>query len=366
MTVAYSPSAIAKASTTAAATSSRAVAVWLFSCCAMIFAMVLIGGITRLTESGLSIVRWEPIGGALPPLSAADWQILFDQYRETPQFRFVNPTMSLAEFETIFWWEYIHRLWGRAIGLVFVVPLLWFWARGQISRSLRWPMVGFFALGAVQGAIGWWMVASGLKDVPWVSPYRLTTHLGFALVLYSGLLWVGMGVWRQSAVAPTALAGIARDSAVSRVARVATGLVFLTILAGGFVAGLDAGLIYNEFPLMGSGLVPSDYRDELLSWVANLFENRAAVQFHHRILAVITVIGALSFAIIAWRRSLDTITRRLAVAFAVTALVQMVLGIATLILQVPVWLGATHQAGAVILLTLGLIACYRQSKGRLA
>lgn len=325
------------------AAANRAVAVWLFVCCAMIFAMVVIGGVTRLTESGLSIVQWQPLGGAIPPLSAADWQEAFRQYQASPQYLQVNKGMSLTEFQGIFWWEFIHRLWGRLIGLVFLVPFLWFWATGRLNRSMRLPLATLFVLGGVQGAIGWWMVASGLKDVPWVSPYRLTLHLGMAVMIYGIALWMALG-----------LLGIERHRKAGHGARrlswIVFGLVSCTVLAGGFVAGLDAGQIYNEFPTMGDGLVPPDYRNQALSWLANSFENHAAVQFHHRVLAMTSVAGVILLWLVARSRPL-VLNALLAWVF-----VQAGLGIATLLAHVPVHLGAAHQAGALILFTLALVA----------
>lgn len=326
----------------------------------MIFAMVVIGGVTRLTESGLSIVEWQPIGGTIPPLSQAQWQTAFEQYQATPQFHFVNPNMIVDDFRQIFWWEYIHRLWGRLIGAVFLVPLIVFWLRGRLDRSLRWPLAGFFLLGGMQGAIGWWMVASGLKDVPWVSPYRLTLHLGFALALYIGLFWVATSLWqrgRQPMAEPA-------PNALLALSRAALALVFTTILAGGFVAGLRAGQIYNEFPMMGDGLVPSDYVSPSLSWLRNFFENPAAAQFDHRLLAITTVLTVLALCWLVWRRVSDGATRLGVSLLAAMVLIQMSLGIATLLSHVPVWIGALHQAGAVTLLTLAVWSVHRLRQGR--
>lgn len=328
------------------------VALWLYACCAMIFAMVVIGGVTRLTESGLSIVQWQPIKGTLPPLNAAEWQTAFEQYRATPQFRFVNASMTIDEFRQIFWWEYIHRLWGRLIGFVFLIPLIVFWVRGKLDRTLRAPLVVFFLLGGMQGVIGWFMVASGLKDVPWVSPYFLTLHLGFALALYTGLFWVATTLWQERKL-------LRAPRAVSALAKTALALVFTTILAGGFVAGLRAGQIYNEFPLMGDGLVPPDYLSASIPWARNFFENPAAAQFDHRLLAITTVLTVLTLGAIVWRRIADATARLGVTLLAAMVLIQMTLGIATLLSHVPVWLGALHQAGAVTLLSLAVWSVHR-------
>ncbi len=336
----------------AARPANRAVGIWLLACCAMIAAMVVIGGITRLTESGLSIVRWEPLGGAIPPLDTADWQRLFDDYRQSPQYRQLNQGMALDDFRTIFWWEYVHRLWGRLIGVAFLLPFVCFVATGRIARRLRTPLAAIFALGALQGVLGWWMVTSGLKDVPWVSPYRLTAHLALALLIYAATLWIALGLLR----APTSPA----RPALRRVAWTIAALVFVTMLAGGFVAGTDAGLIYNTFPWMGDGLVPPDYRNPAFGWLENAFENHPAVQFHHRVLALATVAAIVAFWLAARRHRGARAARDGLIALA---LVQAGLGIATLLLRVPTALAALHQAGAVALLTVALLAAHGLSGG---
>ncbi|MFD2263283.1 COX15/CtaA family protein [Lacibacterium aquatile] len=305
--------------------------------------MVVIGGITRLTESGLSITEWKPLGGAIPPLNAADWEEQFRLYRESPQYIHVNAGMSLEEFKGIFWWEWIHRFWGRLIGFVFLIPLLAFWIRGKLSRGLAAPLFGLFVLGGLQGALGWYMVVSGLNDVPWVSPYRLAAHLGLALVLYVACFWLGVRLWGTQRVTVQLKLKIGSHSVLA--------LIFVTILAGAFVAGLDAGMIYNEFPKMGDGLVPPDYRNPALSWFSNIFENHAAVQFHHRVLATLTVLGVVAFALRIWR---VPALRGGAICLLAAVALQYCLGIMTLLAQVPVSLGATHQGGAVVLLTAAL------------
>jgi cytochrome c oxidase assembly protein subunit 15 len=325
-------------------TAAGPVSVWLLACAFLIFLMVVIGGITRLTESGLSIVEWKPLGGAIPPLTEADWQETFRLYKESPQYRQVNAGMSLEDFKGIFWWEWIHRQWGRMLGFAFLIPLLVFWWRGMIGRELRLPLIGLFVLGGVQGAIGWWMVASGLKDVPWVSPYRLATHLGVALLILSLCLWIGLGLR-----AP-------RGPARVRGGFTLVALIALTVLAGAFVAGLDAGLIYNEFPRMGEGLIPADYRNPALGWLANAFENHAAVQFHHRVLASLTGLAALTYAVWGWQKVPEA--RPALAALAMTVCLQYTLGILTLLHHVPVSLGAAHQGGAVLLLSAALWVCH--------
>ena len=306
-----------------------------------------------LTESGLSITEWQPIGGAIPPLSQADWHSLFDEYRASPQYAMLNQGMDIQGFKTIFWWEYVHRLWGRLIGFVFLVPLLWFVVRRRIPRALVPWLLLLFLLGGMQGAIGWWMVASGLDQGPFVSAYRLTIHLGFALLLYAAMLWLALSLWRGAppATAPTAL----RAGSIAILL-----LAFMTILAGGFVAGSHAGLIYNEFPTMGDGLVPPDYRNPALGFWRNAFENQAAIQLHHRILASTTVLAVLAFAGLLWRR-LPSL-RAEAAALGAMVLLQFALGVSTLLLQVPLPLAVLHQAGAALLLSLAVVAAERLTR----
>lgn len=321
-------------------TRTTAVGIWLAVVCGMVFVMVLLGGATRLTESGLSMVEWQPFT-VLPPLTEAQWQDTFTDYQDSPQYRLKNHGMTLAEFKGIFWLEYVHRLWGRAIGFVVLLPLLWFAVRGALSRPLAWRMGGLFVLGGLQGALGWFMVASGLVDRPEVSQYRLAAHLGLAVVLYGALVWTAL-TWRHPAGAP---------SITGRRALALAAMVFVTVISGAFVAGLDAGLVYNTFPLMDGRLVPTGLH-MLSPWWANHFENVTMVQFQHRGLAVGTVIAAL---VLRWwlRDRLPSRRARLAAdAMAAMALVQAGLGILTLLLAVPMPLGVAHQGGALLLLTL--------------
>jgi heme a synthase len=320
----------------------RAGAIWLVCCCAMIFAMVVIGGITRLTESGLSITEWKPVTGALPPLSAEDWRREFELYRQIPQAQTVHVGMTLDEFKTIYFWEYLHRLWGRLIGLVYAIPLVWFAARRKIPAGLFWPLAGIFGLGALQGVIGWWMVTSGLSVRTDVSQYRLVIHLGLALVIYVATLWTALGLM-------SAERGDEASPGLRAAASAALALVFITALSGGFVAGLDAGLAYNTFPLMDGELVPSGYAHLSPFWL-NWFENATAVQFNHRLLAI-TTFAVASGTWLAWRQAAGGTIRRLLDLLLAAGCLQVALGIATLLLAVPVALGALHQAGAVLLLT---------------
>ena len=335
------------ARTEAAAPILRAVAAWLFLCCGMIFVMVVIGGITRLTLSGLSITEWQPVTGILPPLSAASWVAEFEKYQQIPQYRLINAGMSLAEFQTIYWWEYVHRLWGRLIGFAYALPFLYFWLRGQLPRRLAWPLAGIFALGAAQGLLGWYMVESGLADRVEVSQYRLVAHLALALAIYALTLWIALGLFVERPRAEVA-AGWRRG------AEGVIGLVALTIVAGGFVAGLHAGLIYNTFPLMDGSFVPAGYA-ELQPWIRNWFENVSAVQFDHRVLAMTTIAAAVLLWIAGRHATLPRSARLALHALLAAAALQFALGLSTLLLVVPIPLAAAHQAGAVLLLTAAIV-----------
>jgi cytochrome c oxidase assembly protein subunit 15 len=330
----------------------RAVAIWLFLCCAMIFVMVVLGGVTRLTHSGLSIVEWQPLFGWIPPLSDAAWQDAFRKYQATPEFEQLNHAMTLAQFKPIFWMEYTHRLWGRLIGVVFLVPFAVFAAQRRIAPRLRPRLVAIFVLGLLQGGMGWYMVKSGLVQRPDVSQYRLAAHLGIAFVIYAYIFWLALDL----AYGGTRDRAPANIAALRRHASALAALVFVTALAGAIVAGTDAGFAYNTFPLMDGRIVPEGMF-ELSPWYLNFFENIAAVQFAHRAIALTTFALIVLFWFEARRVSGSA---RVAVnhlgAFAV---LQVALGISTLLLAVPVPLAAAHQAGALLLFTSALWTAHR-------
>ena len=322
------------------------VAAWLLACCALVFAMVVVGGATRLTHSGLSIVEWQPLVGALPPLDDAQWAETFGKYKLTPEFKLRNHDMTVEGFKSIFWWEYFHRLLGRLIGVAFFLPFLYFWLRGRLDRPLGWKLAGIFVLGGLQGAMGWYMVKSGLVDDPRVSQFRLTAHLGLALLIHAAMFWVAHQILRPgSSGAPAGLrrAGLAFAAAV-----------FAMALTGGFVAGIRAGFAYNTWPLMNGHWVPPEIL-MIEPWWMNFGYNMATVQFVHRTLALAVLAGA---AILAWRvfawRGATSESRLAAGALAVATLSQVALGIATLLMVVPVGLGTAHQGGAVVVLTAAL------------
>ena len=342
--------------TTVLTPSLHPVATWLLICCTLVFTIVVVGGITRLTRSGLSIVEWKPIAGMLPPLSLADWQEAFARYQQTPEFAKVNHAMTLAEFEFIFWWEWVHRQLGRLIGIVFLLPFVWFAIRGRITGSLPWKLAGIFVLGGLQGAMGWYMVQSGLVDDPRVSQYRLTAHLGIAFLIFASMLWVALDLLfprnegRNGGQTP--IGPVQRMSPVTDGLRHAgtalVALVFLMILSGGFVAGIHAGHAYNTFPLMNGHVVPPEIFMLSPAW-RNFFENMATVQFDHRAIAWILAISVPAFWLVSRRHALSTRARRATNLLLAMLAVQIVLGISTLLLVVPVPLAALHQAGAVLL-----------------
>ncbi len=321
------------------------VAIWLLICCALVFAMVVLGGVTRLTGSDLSMVDWKPVTGVLPPLTEAEWLKTFEMYQQSPEFQKVNSHMDVEAFKGIFWLEFLHRLLGRLIGVVFFVPFLVFVAKGYIGKH-EWPKyLLMFVLGGMQGLIGWYMVKSGLVNDPHVSQYRLTTHLVAAFLIYAYMFWVALSLWwpRSSSKRHpwfgTALA--------------LTSLVSITIVSGGFVAGLKAGKIFNTFPMMGDYWIPPGVMALEPAW-RNLFDNPATVQFDHRILAIATFFVVVTF----WTRirKVDLPARAATAVHGLLAalLVQVSLGILTLLYFVPTALAATHQAVAMLLFTAAL------------
>lgn len=327
----------------------KALPIWLFFSAFMVFAMMVIGAITRLTESGLSMVEWRPLIGALPPMDEAEWQRVFELYQQSPEYKHKNSWMGIDDFKNIFFWEWFHRLWGRLIGVVFALPLIWFWIRGVIPGGYRLKMLGMLVLGGLQGLMGWYMVKSGLVDNPAVSHYRLAAHLSLAMLIMALLIWLGLS-----------LAG-AKRTAHSVLYKHGWAVLFVltfTIFWGAFTAGLDAGLLYNDsFPAMGGGWLPPDI-NQLEPFGLNFLENPSGVQFMHRWLAITAVLAALSF----WANGiLKGAAFPLLHALGGMALVQFLLGLATLFSGVNIHTAAAHQAGAAILLGL-LVACLHRLK----
>lgn len=328
----------------------RVMAAWLLVIAAMVFAMVVLGGVTRLTHSGLSMVDWRPVTGWLPPLTEAEWERTFEAYRQFPEYQKENLGMTLREFQGIFWLEYLHRLWGRLIGVAFAVPLVVFAVRGWVDRRLAPKLVLMFILGGLQAVLGWYMVKSGLVDRPDVSQYRLTAHLGLALLIYGYIIWTAMAL-----LAPEPLD--APRKRPWRFAAVLVVLIFVTAMSGGFVAGLDAGFAYNTFPLMDGELIP-EHLFALQPLYLNPFEDVTTVQFNHRILALVTLATVFVFWVIARRAPLPARALRSVDVLLFVAVAQVALGIATLLMIVPISLAAAHQGGAVVLLTAALWSAF--------
>ena len=332
----------------------RAVGIWLLVCAAMIFVMVLLGGITRLSGSGLSIMEWKPLMGALPPMSTAEWERVFALYREIEQYKNINAGMTLPEFQGIFWWEYSHRLWGRLIGLVFFLPFLWFLVRGYLrkapgEKSLAPKLAAIFLLGALQGGIGWYMVASGFEDRDSVSQYRLVLHLGLALLIYALILRAAFDLLR-----PRPLPGDASAARpLRRHAIVLLALIAVELVLGGLVAGLHGGLIYNDFPLMNGDWIAPDVFGRSPWWI-NPTEDPVTAQFLHRIGAALITVTLLWLVARIWLSALPEAVKARSGILLAALVLQVALGISTLVLMVPLPLAVAHQGGAVILLTATL------------
>ncbi len=330
---------------------SYAVAIWLLACAIMIFVMVILGGVTRLTHSGLSMVEWKPATGFLPPMTELVWQETFEKYQQYPEFRIKNPDMDLAGFKSIFWLEFIHRVWGRSIGIVFFVPFMFFLLKRKLDRKLIPKLITMFILGGLQGVLGWFMVKSGLSDRPDVSQYRLTAHLIFAFCLYGWILWTALGLlfpnphtFKQPFI-----------NAYKGIVSALTLLLVIAIMSGGFVAGTDAGFIYNTFPLMGETLIPKDLFafDPLIK---NFFENVVTIQFTHRVLTILVFVSVIGFWFKTLNQEFPQRTRLALHCLLAAVILQVTLGITTLLFIVPVPLAASHQAGALVLLTAMLWA----------
>jgi cytochrome c oxidase assembly protein subunit 15 len=332
--------------------SSRAVRWWLIAIAVLIAIMVLVGGATRLTESGLSIVEWKPVTGTLPPLTPEAWGQAFEGYKTIPQYRELNAGMSLDEFKTIFWWEWSHRLLGRVIGVAYLLPFLWFLWRGALSTELKRRLWIIFGLGALQGAVGWWMVASGLTQRVEVSQLRLATHLVLALLIYAAIVWT---LRRLSERQP-----VIASSRLKITGLVLLGLTFVQLFLGALVAGLRAGRIYNTWPEIDGALIPSAARlffEE--PWWRNLFDNTLTVQFEHRMVAYALLVLAILHAVDAVRSRAGPAAASGALWLAVAIMLQAALGIQTLLHQVPILLGLAHQAMAIVVLTLAILQAER-------
>ncbi len=331
----------------------RQIAYWLFFCAAVIFGMILLGGITRLTSSGLSMVDWKPIMGVIPPMTQTDWQDMFLKYQQFPEYQKINVGMSLEDFKPIFMYEYLHRVLGRLIGVIFIVPFLFFYFSRRIKTGLTPKLVIMLIGGGCQGLLGWYMVKSGLVDNPHVSQYRLTAHLGAAVLIYGFILWTAFGLVLTARAQPVEL---------QRFSIGLSALIYLMILSGGLVAGTHAGNAYSTWPLMGDSFVPAGLYAMTPAWLS-AFEDITTIQFNHRMFAYLIVALVVAFAIRAFRFG---IVGRLKVGiFCLIGLLgmQVTLGISTLIFYVPIPVAAAHQVGAIALLTASLFISHCLSNG---
>lgn len=328
---------------------SRSVAIWLWAVAGLVFAMIVVGGATRLTDSGLSITEWQPLLGAIPPLSQAHWLAAFEKYKQIPEYSLVNAGMTLDAFKSIYWWEWAHRFLGRVIGLAVALPLIAFWMAGRLRPGLAPKLLGVLALGGLQGVIGWYMVSSGLSERVDVSQYRLALHLTTAFIIFGSLVWLA----RDESARFVPVSGEAAPSGVKTVAEVVVALVLLQVVLGAFVAGLKAGLVYNTWPDMNGAFVPDDYWTTTPAFLS-MFESHAAVQFNHRLTAY--ALGAVVLAHV-WmiaRRPLDQRIRRSAFVLGGAVFLQMCIGIWTLLSHVPLSLGLMHQGGGAVVLAIAV------------
>lgn len=326
---------------------------WLLFCAVVVYVMVVVGGITRLTGSGLSMVDWKPITGIIPPIGEQAWMAEFNQYRTSPEYLLVNKGMSLDEFKNIFYWEYGHRVLGRVIGMIYLLPLVFFLMKGMVPRAWYGRLFGLLILGGLQGLMGWYMVKSGLVDVPDVSQYRLTAHLGLALLIFSAMLWFALDFLRGDRVTQRASVGYTKSTGLVVL------LVFVMMLSGGFVAGTKAGYIINTFPTMNGEWIPSGWLAIEPAW-KNVFENPIMIQFIHRSIALMVVIAVLTSFVLALKQRFRTLNGLVVLIM----LLQVCLGISALVLKVPLILGAAHQAGAVALLASALLVAHIARKDR--
>lgn len=334
-----------------------ALRLWLFTVAGLVFIMVIVGGATRLTDSGLSITEWRPLLGAIPPLSDADWREAFAKYQQIPEYQIVNNGMSLEAFKAIYWWEWAHRFLGRFIGVAFFVPFAIFWLRGVIPKPLLPKLILIFLLGGAQGALGWYMVQSGLAERTDVSQYRLAAHLGLAVLIFGATLWLAFGLRDRAAHrAPhTRPFGLAATAST-----LFAGVVFLQIFLGGFVAGTDAGLSHNSWPLMDGAFIP-DGLAAMQPWYLNPFENVLAIQFNHRMLGYAIALLALLNLVLAWRRP-DAEARGITLLVFAAVIAQIALGVFALLSHLQIGLALAHQAGALVLFGLALYQLQRSRR----
>ena len=330
----------------------NSIMLWLLTLTVMVFLIIIIGGLTRLTDSGLSMVDWQPILGTLPPLSNTQWLEVFNDYKLTPEFLYVNRNMTLEEFKYIFWWEWFHRFFARLIGLVFIIPFLYFFIKKYLNSFFYKRFLIIFSLGLLQALVGWWMVKSGLSDDPYVSPYRLTFHLSNAVIIYAFLLWTAIEYYHSKR------ANFIRFKSKNNLILLSIILVFITILSGGFMAGSHAGQSFNTYPLMNGKIIPDDIYLEDLG-ILNIFENTVTINFNHRWIATITFIYTFSFFTYLIFNKVINLSNIIIISVLLILSFQFLLGIMALLSNVSIYYGSLHQTNSIALLSILLFAYFK-------
>ena len=330
----------------------NSIMLWLISLTFMVFLIIIIGGLTRLTDSGLSMVNWKPILGTIPPLNNTQWLNVFKDYKLSPEFLYVNKNMTLDEFKYIFWWEWFHRFFARLIGLVFIIPFIYFLVKKNLNSFFYKRFSIIFSLGLLQALVGWWMVKSGLSENPYVSPYRLTFHLSNAVIIYALLLWTSIEYYHLK---KTNFINIKSKNVFILISII---LVFITILSGGFMAGSHAGQSFNTYPLMNGKIIPDDiYISDL--GILNLFENTVTINFNHRWIATITFIYTFSFFFYLIFNKIINLSNHIIIAVLLILTLQFLLGIMALLSNVAIHYGSLHQTNSIALLSILLIAYFK-------
>ena len=330
----------------------NSIMLWLITLTTMVFLIIIIGGLTRLTDSGLSMVDWQPILGTIPPLNNNQWIDVFNDYKLTPEFLYVNKNMTLDEFKYIFWWEWFHRFFARLIGLVFIIPFIYFLIKKNLNSFFYKRFSIIFSLGLFQAVVGWWMVKSGLSDDPFVSPYRLTFHLTNAVIIYALLLWTSVEYYHLKS------ANFISIRSKNILILISIILVFVTILSGGFMAGSHAGQSFNTYPLMNGKIIPDDIYLEELGFL-NMFENTVTINFNHRWIATITFIYTFSFFSYLIFKKVINLSNQIIISVLLILTLQFLLGIMALLSNVSIYYGSLHQTNSIALLSILLVAYFK-------
>ena len=330
----------------------NSIMLWLITLTIMVFLIIIIGGLTRLTDSGLSMVDWQPILGTIPPLNNNQWMDVFNDYKLTPEFLYVNKNMTLDEFKYIFWWEWFHRFFARLIGLVFIIPFIYFLIKKNLNSFFYKRFSIIFSLGLFQAVVGWWMVKSGLSDDPFVSPYRLTFHLTNAVIIYALLLWTSVEYYHLKS------ANFISIRSKNILILISIILVFVTILSGGFMAGSHAGQSFNTYPLMNGKIIPDDIYLKDLGFL-NIFENTVTINFNHRWIATITFIYTFSFFSYLIFKKINNLSNQIIISVLLILTLQFLLGIMALLSNVSIYYGSLHQTNSIALLSILLVAYFK-------